>query len=122
MVIDRQAATLPPLPTAEIDVPEIGGTVTIRSLLLTERLDLSRTRAADAVPKTGETDEDAIARASRAAVIRTLAMVVLASDGKPLWSGPQWDQFGAVHLLPALTLFNEAMRLSGADIEGERKN
>lgn len=120
--INRQAATLPPLPTAEVEVPEAGGVLKVRALLLTERLDLSRRRAADARPRPGETDEDANARAARAAVTSTLAMCVLADDDRPLWTERQWDQFGAVHLLPCLNLFNEAMRLSGADLEAERKN
>lgn len=122
MPIDRNQVPAPEVPREEIEVPELGGSVTVRGLLLTERLRISSLRAADAAPRPGETDDEAKARADTASVPRLLALTVLASDGQPLWSEAQWQAFGAQHFATALGLFNAAMRLSGFDHEGDRKN
>lgn len=127
MAIDRNQARAPVLPKEAVDVPEIGGEVIVRGLLLTERLalfveNLPAAQAAGGVDN-GDPPIDGAPSANRYIHIpRMLARTVLASDGEPLWTETQWEEFGAVHFEASLALFRTAQRLSGLDIEDARKN
>ena len=106
-------------------MPEIGGEVIVRGLLLTERLALfvENLPAAQAAGAGEETAIDGPPAADRYVHIpRMLARTVLASDGEPLWTEAQWQEFGAVHFEASLALFRTAQRLSGLDIEEAKKN
>jgi hypothetical protein len=141
MAIARNQAKAPVLPKEAVDVPEIGGEVIVRGLLLTERLalfvDHLPAKAGSAPPAAAEgaqpiateaapaeaTLVDAAADPQRFIHIpRLLALCVLASDQLPLWSVQQWEEFGAQHFEASLRLFHVAQRLSGLDIEVAKKN
>jgi hypothetical protein len=133
MAIDRNQARAPVLPKEAVDVPEIGGEVIVRGLLLTERLAMfvenlpATDVATDVVPATSDVVP---AKAGTQAsgpdryihIPRMLARTVLASDGDPLWTEAQWQEFGAVNFEASLRLFRVAQRLSGLDVEEARKN
>lgn len=123
MAIDRNQARPPVLPKEAVDVPEIGGEVIVRGLLLTERLALF----VENLPQAQAEGEEAVIDGPVAAdryihIPRMLARTVLAADGKPLWTEAQWEEFGAVHFDVALRLFHVAQRLSGLQVEEAKKN
>lgn len=128
MAIDRNQARAPVLPKEAIDVPEIGGEVIVRGLLLTERLALfvenlpARSSGDEAAGAEGPPIDGAPSANRFIHIPRMLARTVLASDGEPLWTEAQWEHFGAVHFEASLGLFRIAQRLSGLDIEDARKN
>lgn len=124
MAIDRNQARAPVLPKEAVDVPEIGGEVIVRGLLLTERLALfvENLPAAQAAGEEGAPIDGAPSANRYIHIPRMLARTVLASDGEPLWTETQWEEFGAVHFEASLALFRTAQRLSGLDIEDARKN
>ena len=122
MALDSKQLKEPVLPKEAVPVAELEGEVIVRSLMLDEHLALSSQRARLAVPADGESQDDANARAGAAMVPRTLAAACINPDGSPFWSTEQWRVFGARHPVPALKLFGVAMRLSGQDMEHERKN
>ncbi len=129
MAIARNQAKPPVLPKEAVDVPEIGGEVIVRGLLLTERLAMfvENLPATDVVPATSDVvPAQAGTQASGPDryihIPRMLARTVLASDGDPLWSEAQWQEFGAVNFEASLRLFRVAQRLSGLDVEEARKN
>lgn len=123
MAIDRNQAKPPVLPKEAVDVPEIGGEVIVRGLLLTERLALfvENLPAAEAAGE-GPAIDGPLATDRYIHIPRMLARTVLASDGEPLWTEAQWQEFGAVNFEASLRLFRVAQRLSGLDIEEARKN
>lgn len=106
-VVDRATALLPTLPKRTVDCPEIGGEVIVRGLMLADRLPLLD----EAV---GSPDGVPLER-----VPRVLAATVIGTDGEPLWTEEQWNQFGAVHTSAAVKLFNVAMELSGFAVTTE---
>jgi hypothetical protein len=123
MAIDRNQAKPPVLPKEAVDVQEIGGEVIVRGLLLTERLALFVENLPPAQAAGEGPAIDGPPAADRYVHIpRMLARTVLASDGEPLWTEAQWQEFGAVHFEASLRLFRVAQRLSGLDIEEARKN
>lgn len=105
-VISRGAVAAPVLPKRTVEVPELGGEVVVRGLLLRDRLTLL---ASPEVRDFGR-------------VTRMLAATVLADDGEPLWTEAEWDEFGAAHSDACLRLFDVAMELSGLKAEPLEKN
>jgi hypothetical protein len=114
-ILNAQTAQLPPLPKRTVDVPEMGGEVIVRGLLLSDRLRLAGLVGAGA-------DKEVVAQ--------TLALTVVDEVELPIWTVAEWERFGAVHFPAALKLFKEAQELSGiglsaeptATAEGEEKN
>ncbi len=96
----------PDLPEEVVEVPELGGAVLVRGLLLRDRLALALGRGAD----------------KHAMVAALLAATVLDAEGAALWSEEQWERFGARHLAAAMRLFDVARRLCGMDAEDTEKN
>lgn len=108
MALDRSAIVLPELPREEVDVPELGGAVIVRGLLLRQRMEFfSALREA----------EDRYVM-----LAKLLHMTVVGSDDKPLLSEAEWERFGGVHFAAAVALFNAAERLSGLNPEDAAKN
>jgi hypothetical protein len=105
-IVDATTARLPPLPKRTVDVPEMGGEVVVRGLLLTDRLNLGGMVA-------NGVDKEIMAR--------TLACTVTDANGAPIWTEAQWEQFGAVEFNAAVRLFMVAQELSGltATVEGD---
>lgn len=106
-LLKRSEVVAPMLPEQAVEVPELGGEVAVRGLLLAERLELL----------------DGAAEAQRFdRVARVLACAVRDAAGEPLFTASQWEAFGARHFAAALKLFQEAMRLSGLGAEAEPGN
>lgn len=108
MALDRSAITLPELPRADLDLPELGGEVTVRGLLLKDRMALFA----------GLRDDDA----GFASMARLLHLTVVGPDDRPLLTEAEWERFGGVHFETALRAFTVARRLSGLDAEDAAKN
>lgn len=89
-----------------VEVPELGGDVVVRGLLLRDRLALALGRGAD----------------KHAMVATLLAATVLDAEGVALWSAEQWERFGARHFHAAMRLFDVARRLCVMDAEEAEKN
>jgi len=121
-ILDRSQIKEPVLPKETVEVPALGGEVVVRGLLLSERLELSTVQRKLGEPLPGELIEDAKRRAGARLVPITLARAVVLSDGEPMWSATQWEQFGSQHFDAAWQLFDVAMRLSGNDLEAAEKN
>lgn len=121
-LVKRNAVDAPTLRKETVDVPEIGGEVIVRAMLLGERLEIFQEQSRLATPRDGESEEDAHERAGRQLIAPTLACTVLDADSKPLWTAAQWDVFGSQHAARALHLFRSVMRLSGGSVEDARKN
>ena len=122
MALDSRQVKAPVLPKEAVPVDELEGEVIVRSLMLDEHLALAAQRSQLSKPLEGETDQQAQARAGAVMVPRTLAAACINPDGSAFWDVEQWRVFGARHPVSALKLFGVAMRLSGQDLEHERKN
>jgi hypothetical protein len=106
MALTRAELRLPPLPKKTVNVPELGGEVIVRGLLLRDRLAL--------VDEAGPQDMGRVAR--------LLAATVIAPDDTPLLTVEEWEQFGAVHFAATLSLFGEAAKMAGLAVEAAEKN
>lgn len=103
-IVNALTATLPALPKRTVELPEAGGEVIVRGLLLTDRLRLA-----------GLVGDGA----DKEVVAQTLAVTVIDENEMPLWSVAQWEQFGAVHFGAALRVFRVAQELSGLGLTAE---
>lgn len=111
MGIDRAtaAAALPDVPREDVAMPELGGAVCVRGLMLRDRMTLIATLRNDE----GQ---------SYASLARLLHLAVVGPDDKPLLTETEWERFGGAHFDAALRLFSVAKRLSGLDAEVVEKN
>ena len=108
MALKKSEIKPPVLPKETHDVPELGGEVVVRGLLLSERLALFADAQADG------------GRFSH--IARLLACVVIDAEGKPVFTADEWEQFGASNFEAVLRVFEIARRLSGLDAEVREKN
>lgn len=122
MVLSRDNATSPVLPEEIVPFPPAGGDVLVRGLLMSQRLANDRLHQADRLPRDGETELQAQARAGARIVMRVLAQAVVDEDRQPLFTEDEWDCWGATHRSDVFRIFNVAMRLSGHDLEVIEKN
>lgn len=107
MVLSKADIKAPVLPKETVEVPELGGAVIVRGLLLRERLALF----------------DAANKGDRFGHLASLlASCVIDAEGRQLWTVDEWEQFGAQHFEAALRLFEVAGRLAGLDVEAAKKN
>ncbi len=104
-VLKKANIAAPVLPKETVDVPELGGEVIVRGLLLSERL---------ALLSEAENGE--------AKLSSLLAATVVDADGAAVYDAQQWEEFGARHFAAALRLFAVAKRLCGLDAEVAEKN
>ena len=107
MALKKSEIKPPVLPKETHEVPELGGEIIVRGLLLSERLSLF------AEAREGE-------RFSH--ISRLLACVVVDAEGKPVFTAEEWEQFGSANFEAALRVFEIARRLSGLDAEAREKN
>ena len=107
MALDRSAVTLPALPREDVALPELGGDVTVRGLLLKERMAIFAGLREDG---------------GFASLAQLLHLAVVGPDDRPLLSEEEWERFGGVHFAAALRVFAVAKRLSGLDAEAVEKN
>ncbi|WP_395406307.1 hypothetical protein ACHMW6_06440 [Pseudoduganella sp. UC29_106] len=91
-----------------VPVPELGGSVIVRSAGLSERMTLSFS------PQNGKKDF--------AHMANLLAVCVLDGDHEPLFSPAEWEAFGSKHLAAACGLWDAAWRLSDFNGDQAAKN
>jgi hypothetical protein len=108
MALKKDQITRPVLRKEAVPVPELGGEVVVRALLLSERFALF--------------DGMADGGAKYVQMARVLSMAVVDADGQALMPEREWDVFGAEHYEAMGKLFDVAKRLSGLDAEAVRKN
>lgn len=108
MALRRNEIAAPVLPRETHEVPELGGEIVVRGLLLRERLALF-----DDANNGGE-------RFGHLSAV--LAACVIDAEDKPVYTIDEWERFGALHFEAALRLFGIAQRLSGLDVEERKKN
>jgi hypothetical protein len=106
MALSKSEVRRPALPKRAVAVPELGGEVVVRGLLLKDRLALFR---------------DGSETRDYEFVANVLAVTVLDNEGEPLFTSDEWNEFGAVHIKAAMDLFGVASELSGlrATVEGD---
>lgn len=107
-MLDHNSIKAPTLRKQTATVPELGGDVVVRGLLLSERFALFE----------GIND----AGAKHVQMARLLSMAVVDAKDQSLMSERQWDIFGAEHFGPMKALFDIAKTLSGLDVEVVEKN
>lgn len=95
----------PILPKEVVDVPELGGEVVVRGLLLKDRLALFQDSGS-----------------GHANLARMLASTVRDADGLPVFTVDEWEVFGSANFPAVAKLFDVARRLSGLDAEVAEKN
>lgn len=98
MLIDREKVSVPDVPKETMDVPELGGEIEVRGLMLNESLRCYSLSSQN----DGRLDMAAL-----------LASTVYAADGKPLWTKEQWDSWGGVNASAAMRIASVSMRVSG---------
>lgn len=121
-LIERNQVKPPVLRKQTVAVPALNGDVIVRGLLLSELLEKNHANAENQVPRAGETEQQARARAGGRVVSFTLARTVTLADGKPLFTEEEWDVFGAEHPDAVLDLFKVAEELNGLNKKVVEKN
>lgn len=107
MALSKKDVKRPVLPKRAVDVPELGGEVIVRGLLLKDRL---------AIADVSGKDQDF------GRVAKVLAATVVDIDDQPLLSVNEWEEFGATHFAAAMRVFEVALELSGFKAEVLEKN
>lgn len=106
----------PELRRVDKTVPELGGQVQVRDLLLSERLAFRRIIAA--------LERDAVTAGVQAGdlMVPQLLAITVERDGRPVMSAQQWEVFGAIHNKATLDLFDVACELCGFIADAAAKN
>lgn len=103
-VINKANVTPPSVPKEVVDVPELGGEVIVRGLMLSDRV-----RILTASFK------------SESRLSALLASTVVDEKNEPIFTEQEWEEFGSRHFAKALELFKKAKELSGLDAEINEK-
>lgn len=110
MPIKRADIVLPTLPEKQVvSVPEMGGDVIVRPLLLSDRLALA-----------AERDKGVAKSFTHFAAL--LSVAVVDEDGEPLLTRDEWEAWGARNYAAALRVWDVAWDLSGLDATAAEKN
>lgn len=111
MALLKKDVPAPMLPDQRVvSVPELGGEVIVRPLLLSDRLALAREARVNDKPK----DFGHIAS--------LLTHAVVDAEGEQLFTTAQWEAWGSLHMLAALSLWDAAWSMSGLDTDAAEKN
>lgn len=121
MTIARNAVRPISLPSEAVLVPEIGGEVLVQGMNMPQLMEFMAERRRIGRPRDGEDQDAAAQRAVAALMPHVLAWCVVLDDGDGVYSVAEWGAFGARHSDAAMGLFSRAMRLSGHDVEAEKK-
>lgn len=103
-VINKSNIARPVPPKEVLDVPELGGEVIVRGLLLSERVRILQAAATSSL-----------------SISELLACTVIDAENESVFNVEEWEAFGANHFTVALDLFNKAKHLSGLDAETNQK-
>lgn len=119
-LIKRQSLQPLILPTEEVEVEALGGSVVVRGMSYSARVMFLEA----AHVALGVKSEDKAISTMR---LKTMAPAALAdnvfdADDQPLMDADAWDVFGRLHGAAVDTLFATLLRLSGFDVEEARKN
>lgn len=101
-VVNKANVPPPSLPKEVVEVPELGGEVIVRGMLLGERVSFY-----------------AVTGSRRLA--KLLEFCVVDNEGEPIYTEQQWDEFGSRHYTVALDLFQKVRALNGMDAEVSEK-
>lgn len=104
MVINKANVPPPVLPKQVVDVPELGGEVIVRGLLLSDRVRIMNKAGAGGVM-----------------VSDLLACTVVDAASDPIYTVQEWEQFGSANFGVCLELFKTSRSLSGLDAEVNEK-
>ena len=85
-------------------MPELGGEVIVRGLMLSERVRILNAASQGAL-----------------SISELLSCTVIDAESEPIFSVDEWEAFGATHFVPAMHLFKKAKQLSGLDAETNQK-
>lgn len=107
-------------PTEEVDVPELGGSVTVVGMGYSDRAMFVQAVRRAGLESGG--DEGMTLGAVLAMAPVALAPCVLAADGQPVYDSEGWQSFGVEHRGVIERLMAVLMRLSGWSEEEARKN
>lgn len=113
MTISRGQIKAVALPEERVAVEAIGGEVLIRGFDIAKMLRFQAIRRGEE----GQSEQDRQATV----ITNALHMGVLLDDGLPVYSVAEWSVFAARHVEVSLDLFGRVMRLSGADLDAEKK-
>jgi hypothetical protein len=119
--VTRKALPHVELPTEEVEVAPLGGSVIVRGLSMPQMLQWSAERRRLLTPLDGESEEAAKERAGAYLVPLLLSMCVVLDDGLPVYTSAQWAAWGVSNPGEVMTLFQAAVRLSGQDADEEKK-
>jgi hypothetical protein len=103
-VINKSNVARPVPPKEVLDVPELGGEVIVRGLMLSERVRLLHA-----------------ATTSSLSISELLSYTVIDAENESIFNTEEWEAFGANHFTVALDLFKKAKQLSGLDLETNQK-
>lgn len=103
-VLNKANITRPQPPKEVVDVPELGGEVIIRGLLLSDRVRIL----------THGNNKSLL-------ISELLSATVIDAQGEPIFDIEEWEAFGALHFNVSLSLFAKAKDLSGLDVESNQK-
>lgn len=94
-----------PIPPKEVlDVPELGGEIIVRGLLLSDRVRILTKAGSGGQP-----------------ISEVLAASVIDAKEEPIFDVEEWEAFGASNFNVTLSLFQKAKELSGLDVETNQK-
>jgi hypothetical protein len=103
-VLNKINIARPTPPKEVVDVPELGGEIIVRGLMLSDRVRI-------------------LGAASRGAmsISELLASAIVDAEMEPVFTVDEWEAFGAQNFVASLQLFKKAKELSGLDAETNAK-
>lgn len=103
-VLNKANIPPPSVPKEVVEVPELGGEVIVRGLLLSDRIRLFSS-----------------AQSQKTYISHLLSCTVVDNENTPIYSIDEWESFGARNFEASLALFKTAKTLSGLDVEVNEK-
>lgn len=93
----------PELPAKTVDVPELGGEVVVKGMLLKERIEYAREFAKEKPDDPDRFDH----------IAELLARSVRDEDGECIFTAAEWELFGASNYLAAMRIWSVAQDMCG---------
>lgn len=111
------------IPTELVPFAPLGGEVMVRGLTMGEQFANAALSAAQRVPREGESEATAVARANGDVALQVATVAVVdPADGRALLTPGQWRALAAKHGSAVYAVAGVALRLSGGDVEAVEKN
>ena len=121
MTIRRDQIKAVDVPQELVNVQEIGGEVAVRGMDLSAYMAFESARKRLLTPRDDETQEQANQRGGGVLIPQVLAATVIADDGLPVYTQAEWASFAAKHSEVSMRLWDIALKLSGLDVDAEKK-